>query len=146
MTDFKMRSAFDKYVIIVYGMIFAISIAAFFKANYFKLAYSTNLAYRAHYNIAKLGLARLRDNETQLTNVFIIGVLIVGALIGLYVTLHRNSSLFITLNGIIVFIGSLIPLLPPYDENLIARVWMAVWLIAVSVALQVFLIHQRVTF
>ncbi|WP_127848515.1 hypothetical protein [Lacticaseibacillus hulanensis] len=121
-----------KYGAAAYGGMFALVTAIFFKFNFYKLNDTANIFYRAKHNISKLGLNRLRGNVTQLNNPVMILILVVGVVLALYLIVQKHTDLFAHMAALLILVGSVIPFMPPYDENLLARLYLAIAMIVVG--------------
>lgn len=139
----KLFNLIAKYAIFVYGLIFAGASWLFFKTDYFQLHYSTNALYRATHNIEKMGHSRLSGNEMQLNNPVMITLLVIGVVLGAFLIIQKRTNMIAHIGALLLFMGAVIPLLPPYDENLITRMLLAIGLISFAAIVQFILIFNH---
>jgi hypothetical protein len=131
---------FRKRAIIVYGALFTVVVGLFFRFTYVRLRDDGDLTYNVRHNVYELGLSQLRGNEMRLVNPFVIAVLVVGVVVGLWVLFDKQNDILMFSAGLLTCIGSVVPFMPPYDENLLARMLICVVLTAFSVIMQIIML------
>lgn len=119
-----------KYGMSAYGVLYLIAVGLFIKTNYYRLADNDTVQYLAKHNVSKLGLSRLHGNVTALNNPLIIALIVIGIGLGLCVFFVRRPFGLIRWPGLFTAIGFVIPLLPPYNENLLSRLFLSMGIVA----------------
>lgn len=120
----------QKYATVLYLVVYSSVICLFFKLRLYKLEYYPLDSYITKHKIRQFGLVRLRGNLGAIHEWWIIVLLIMGVSLGLIIFLYTGTRLKQpSAASLLLSVGALIPLLPPYNENVLARLAVGTFLV-----------------
>lgn len=96
--------------------------------------------YNAKWDVHSYGLSRLIGNELKLHDPAMITLLVVGVVVGLVVLFQRHSNILMRLAGIFMIVGTVTPLLPPYTENILPKMFVSMILVTFASGLATVLV------
>ncbi|WP_225046534.1 hypothetical protein [Lacticaseibacillus kribbianus] len=126
-----------RYLAAVYALVYLAAMLAFFALKFYRLKATNDPAYRARQlNYTAYGLSRLHGNLTALHQPAMIALLLLGILVGLWLFHNSRGMPVRAYAGLVIALAALVPLLPPYTENLMARLYVSWALMALGLVWQ----------
>ncbi|WP_225046530.1 hypothetical protein [Lacticaseibacillus kribbianus] len=108
-----------------YGVVSLACYLSFISRRYYRLKATLDYAYRGAHNTRGLGLSRFHGNLLVLRDPLMIALMVLGVIVGLTIFLNSRPLPFRAWFGLLIAGSSLIPFMPPYTENLVARLFCA---------------------
>ncbi|MCI1918162.1 MAG: hypothetical protein LKJ11_07525 [Lactobacillus sp.] len=114
---------FHKYAALLYLLLYGLSMGLFFKLRLYELEYYPLDSYLTKHKIREYGLVRLRGNLGSIQDWWVLLLLLIGIGVGLALFFDTGRKLKQPrAAALLVTLGALIPLLPPYNENVLTRI------------------------
>ena len=114
---------FHKYAALLYLLLYSLSMGLFFKLRLYELEYYPLDSYLTKHKIREYGLVRLRGNLGSIREWWMLLLLLIGIGVGLLLFFDTGRKLKQPrAAALLVTLGALIPLLPPYNENVLTRI------------------------
>lgn len=129
----------------LYAASYLIVMGLFLKFHLYKLPYSTKASYLEKHKVAQYGLTRLHGNLASINAWWLVLFLAAGFILGLLIFYAGRQIHQPGFPGIILAVGALMPLLPPYSENVLARIMIATGFILFGAGLQWFINKTLIT-
>lgn len=139
------RTGIINYGLSVYWLFYAAITGIFFKLHFINLKYTDDPVYNAKWDVHSYGLSRLIGNELKLHDPVMITLLVVGVVVGLVVLFQRHSNILMRLAGIFMIVGTVAPLLPPYTENILPKMFVSMILVTFASGLATVLVATHTT-
>ncbi|WP_262315080.1 hypothetical protein [Lacticaseibacillus parakribbianus] len=117
----------------VYGILYALGFGWFYHTKYYRLEASLDVYYRVRHNTAEWGLSRFHGNLLMLHSPLMIALLVLGVVAGIIIFVNSRFDALRAWPGLIIALGAAVPLMPPYTENLVARIYCSFGLVAFGI-------------
>lgn len=129
----------------LYAFSYLIVMGLFLNFHLYRLAYYPKASYLEKHQIAQYGLTRLHGNLASINAWWLVLFLVAGVVLGLLIFYAGRQIHQPGFPSLILAIGALVPLLPPYNENVLTRIAIASGFILFGAALQWFLNKSLIT-
>lgn len=127
----------QKHATWVYALLYFAGMGLFFKLRLYRLEYIPKDSYLSKHKIAQYGLTRLHGNLASIRDWWVIALLLLGVIMGLAIFFYSARQLHQPgWPALIVGLGALLPLLGPYNENVLTRIAISAGLILFGTVLQ----------